>query len=132
MSEVKKILLIDDERVMRQILRDFFKKDTEYEFQAVENCADADKLLLEYQEEFDLILLDLMMPDKGGIQYLDDLAKRESNIPVIVITGFGTVDTCRKSFLLGVSDYIMKPFKVDELLQAIESVFQNQSVLSQN
>jgi two-component system OmpR family response regulator len=70
----------------------------------------------------DLILLDVMMPGRSGVEFLDDLRSHGSEIPVIFVTAKRAVEDRVKGLRTGADDYILKPFEFDELLARIEAV----------
>ena len=123
MTQERKIgvLVVDDEQVIRAILSDFFGAEGHKVFVAC-SAKEASNKLAEYQSRIDIIVLDLMMPDVGGLDFLREIRDNGIQIPVIIITGFPTVETCRSAFKMGVADYLAKPFKVDELLVLIKEI----------
>jgi DNA-binding NtrC family response regulator len=72
------------------------------------------------KEEFDLVLLDLDMPDVSGMDILHDMNKHAVNVPVVVLTGVNDVDLAVKSMKLGAFDYLVKPVEDDKLLEVID------------
>lgn len=117
------VLVVDDEQVIRDIVDDFLSAEG---FKVYVACSakDADHILRQYESRIDIILLDLMMSEIGGLEYLQKLRKHGNQIPVIIITGFASLETQRSAFWLG-ADYIEKPFKVDKILFLIEFFLQN-------
>lgn len=116
-----KILAIDDEKNIRHLIRSEFTLEG-YE---VETAVSGEEGLERFdKEKFDLVFLDLKLPNMDGIETLKKLKQKSSSTEVIMITGHGEINSAVKSIKLGARDYVTKPFKLDELLllakQAIE------------
>jgi len=74
---------------------------------------------------YDIILLDMMLPDMEGMEILETIKQKTPKAGVIIITGYSTVANALKSMKLGAADYLPKPFSEDELLASIEKVSSN-------
>lgn len=108
-----KILVIDDEEYIGWVIKKSFEK-TEHE---VFLCQTAKDGLVKVQEEnFDLVFLDLRLPDMDGMDVLIELKKIQPDIVVIIITAHGSIDTAIESMKKGAFDYLTKPFDIDELI----------------
>jgi CheY-like chemotaxis protein len=106
---MKKILIVDDDPAVRLTLRDvLFSKDRV--ITEVANISDA-RLMLK-RDHYDLILLDLYLPDGDGIQVLAELA---TNQAVIIMTAYGNWQTHIKAYQLGAYYYLDKPFKITQV-----------------
>ncbi len=73
-------------------------------------------------EEYGLILSDILMPGMSGMEMLDELARRNISIPVVVMSAYGTVDTAIQAMKKGAYDYVSKPFKQDELVLTLRKL----------
>lgn len=115
---VRKILVVDDTRNVQLMINDFLiSQDFE-----VFNASDGREALNMFHEsEPDLILLDIMMPNMDGYQLISQL-RRESDVPVIMITAKQQEEEIIKGFDLGADDYITKPFRLRELLVRMRAV----------
>ncbi len=124
-----RILVVDDEKVIRDILSDFLSEEG---FKvAVES--DGQLALAELERNpYDLVITDLMMPNMGGIDLLREIGARGYNIITIIMTGFGTVETAIQAMKQGAYDYMLKPFKVDEMLQVIKRALEKQKLEREN
>ncbi len=80
----------------------------------------------------DLVLSDLNMPDMDGIAFLERMREAHPAVPVIMMTGFGSVDTAKQALKLGAHDYLLKPLDVDELLVTMRKVLQTRQLQQEN
>jgi len=122
-SEVEKpkhILVVDDEASLRALVRANLEVDGFEVSEAVDGL-DAMKKLGEIHP--DLILLDIMMPGKDGIEVLEDLAAddRLRNIPVILLTAKGEQEDLEKGAALGARGHITKPFDPEQLVRTVKA-----------
>ena len=112
-----RVLVVDDEANARTALAEILR-DEGY---AVETAADGFKALGRFEEfEPDLILTDLKMPGMDGVELARKLRKDAPNIPVVVMTAFGAVETAVVAMREGAADYLTKPLNTDELLLVLE------------
>jgi len=112
-----KILIVDDE----QVVVDSLLKICEMEGYKTSFALSAeDGLGLLHKENFDLILCDIMLPEMNGFEFLEELHLRKIDTPVIMTTGYSTVENAVKSLYEGAIDYVPKPFEVDEILSALQ------------
>jgi DNA-binding NtrC family response regulator len=113
----RRILVIDDEIFIRDLLLDFF---TKFQFGVV-TAADGNAGICEFrQSRFDAVLVDLKMPGRSGIETLRELHQIHAHTPVIVMTGYPTIDSSIEALRLGACDYIIKPFKLQELKEVVD------------
>ena len=112
----KKILVVDDEPEVRQLMEHFLTQRG-YEVRIAENG----QLALAALDTFmaDVVLLDMHMPVMDGLETLKRLAIRSPSLPVIMVTVNDDVDTTAHLLQLGAADYVPKPFNLDYLEQAI-------------
>ncbi len=123
----KKILVVDDKKEIQVLLKQYL---TQEGFEVVTASDGRQALFLARQEKPDLVLLDLMMPEMGGIEFMR-LFSRESDIPVIVLTAKVEESDKVLGLELGADDYITKPFSMRELTARVRAVLrrvQKQSV----
>ncbi len=111
-----RILIVEDEEVLRESLVDFFRQE-DYTARGVDTLSGARKEL--YQHDFYLMILDLKLPDGSGIDLLSEISDLQSLL-VIVTTAFPEVQTAVRALKLGAFDYINKPFDLDELQLIVE------------
>jgi PAS domain S-box-containing protein len=108
----RKLLLVDDETGIRNLLNRVLSKEG-YDLREAENGDEA--IALAKEDEPDLVLCDIKMPGKDGIQVLEELKQISPEIEVIMLTAYSTVESAVQAMKLGAVDYIKKPFDVDEL-----------------
>jgi DNA-binding NtrC family response regulator len=113
----RRILVIDDEIDIRESL-ELLLTGENYEVHLAEN-ATAGMQRFE-NNSFDLILLDLMMPDRSGMEVLADIRQRDQETPVFMLTAYGSVEVAVKALKLGANDYFAKPWDNEKLLIEID------------
>jgi GAF domain-containing protein/FixJ family two-component response regulator len=114
----EKVLVVDDAQGVIDFLSEYVLGPNGYE---VISALDGEGgLSLALSKNPDLIILDLEMPRMSGMEVLEALNERGSEIPVIVITFHGSESIAAETFRLGVKNYVTKPFKMEEILEAIE------------
>ncbi|HLR65083.1 MAG TPA: response regulator transcription factor, partial [Pseudogracilibacillus sp.] len=118
MSNSQKILVVDDEDRIRRLLRMYLERD-DFEVEEAENGADALELAL--NNDYDAILLDLMMPEMDGIEVCERL-RQEKNTPIIMLTAKGEESNRVQGFEVGADDYIVKPFSPREVVLRLKAV----------
>ena len=124
---MSKILVIDDERSIRNTLRDILTYE-KYEVSDADSGITALEILK--QNEFDVILLDIKMPQMDGIEVLDHIMA-ESDTPVIMISGHGTIETAVEAIKKGAFDYIAKPLDLNRLLVTIRNALDKSRLLTE-
>jgi nitrogen regulation protein NR(I) len=117
MTNTHKVLVIEDDETVRDVLRSFLGGKGFEVVLAVNGEAGLDQIRT---DRFDLILTDLVMPGITGMDVLKEVFTRHINVPVVVMTAFGTVQTAVEAMRIGAFDYLTKPFNLDELMMVIE------------
>ncbi|HEV2073301.1 MAG TPA: sigma-54 dependent transcriptional regulator [Thermomicrobiales bacterium] len=121
---MQNILIADDDAAIRQVLRDFLS-DEGYEVQDVDSGASVLETMANGDSAPKLILMDVRMPDKSGMDVLQELRKtNEGQLPVIIMTAFGGSGVAIEAMRLGAYDYITKPFDLDEVLLTVKRYFE--------
>jgi two-component system NtrC family sensor kinase len=113
----ERILVVDDGADMREFVVDYVLRPNDYQWLVAEDGQRGLELAL--SESPDLILLDLQMPRMDGIGMLKAMHERGLTIPVVLMTFHGSEEIAVEVFRMGVVDYVIKPFNVEELLTAI-------------
>lgn len=128
-EEAPRILIVDDERMIREVLADFLS----LEGFDVETAEDGEQALAELtRKNYDLVLTDLKMPKMGGIQLLEAIRESMPHVVVVIMTGFGTIETAINAMKRGAYDYILKPFKVDEVIFTLRRGYDKQKLAAEN
>jgi DNA-binding NtrC family response regulator len=119
----EKILIVDDDSLVRGAFADFLK-DAGF---IVAEAANGKEALLAFTKDSppDLVLLDLIMPEMGGLTFLGEAKKISPDVPVILITAYGDVSTAVEAIKLGAYDFLLKPPDFDYLLVIIERALDN-------
>jgi CheY-like chemotaxis protein/glycine cleavage system H lipoate-binding protein len=119
MSENRKMLVVDDEEVVGHACRRIF---TRQGFQ-VETSTDARQgLALATENDFEIILLDIRMPNMDGIEFLEHLREKKPEVPVLIVTGYPSIPNAAAAMRLGACDYVTKPFTAEEITWAVQRV----------
>lgn len=125
-SGLLKMLVVDDEAVIREGLRRILG-EAGYQ---VESFAQGHLAIERMQtENFDLVISDVKMPGMSGIEVLKAIRVLQPQVPIIMITGYSTVDTAVEALKNGAADYIAKPFVPEELLAKISQALNRRAVL---
>ncbi|MBI5188742.1 MAG: response regulator [Nitrospirae bacterium] len=125
----EKILVIDDEDVILQLFRDILTRSN-YEVKTATSGKEGIKLFED--ERFDLIITDIKMPGISGIDIIKHIRVNNNEVPIIVVTGHGTIDIAIDSLKLGSQGFILKPFTPEEIRAAIVDAMEKTRLLSEN
>jgi two-component system alkaline phosphatase synthesis response regulator PhoP len=126
--EPKKILLVEDEEhLLKTILLNL-----ELENYHVTTATDGIEALKKFRSaSFDLIILDVMLPELNGFDVCEEMRKENSQVPVLFLTAKGTSEDKVRGLKLGADDYLTKPFNLEELLLRIQILIKRYSIPSQ-
>lgn len=125
----KRILVADDEASVREVLADFLR----LEGHEVELAEDGQVALDKLQESpFDIVLSDMEMPVMNGLQLLRACSKLHHAPLVIIMTGYGTVETAIDAMKNGAWDYLLKPFQINQLAVVIERACEHRQLSAEN
>jgi len=108
-----KVLIVDDEKLMRISLESQLKKEG-YNVKSVDNAIDGLKMVK--SEEYDAVVTDLRLSGMSGIDFLKEIKKHNQEIIVVIMTAYGTLESAVSAIKEGAYDYIAKPFSTDELI----------------
>jgi len=117
----EKILAVDDEPDMLKLLSMIIKEKTPYEIVTTNNPLEA--LEIARQGGFDIVIADLKMPGLDGIELLESIKQVDEDMPVIIITAYGTVESAAETMHKGAFDFITKPFRKEQILYTIDRAF---------
>ena len=123
------ILVVDDEPAIRESL-EFLLSEANYKVALAEGGLDGLKKL--ESDLFDLVLLDVMMPDKNGLEVLEEIGRSSPETAVIMITAFGTIENAVRAIKSGAVDYVTKPWDNEKLLLDIRNGIQQRKLQYEN
>jgi DNA-binding NtrC family response regulator len=115
-----RILIIDDDAVACEFLQEVLQRDG-YEVSAFTSAMDA---LQQDLSEYDLLMSDIRMPGMDGLQFLSEVQKKWPNLPVILMTAYGSLETTMEAISLGAWDYISKPFSPEDCRALVKKVLE--------
>ncbi len=122
-------LVVDDEHLILKIISDILTREG-YEVKTAFNCDRALQLLKE--DSLQVVLTDIRMPEKSGINLLEEIRTFNSDIPVILMTGFASLETAMRAVQHGAFDYITKPLDYDKLKSVIKHAVERYDLLREN
>ena len=129
MSVQPRVLVVDDERSMQEFLEILLRKEG-YD---VATAGDVPSALIALDsDDFDLVISDIQMPDRSGLDLLRALRQAQPEIVVIMITAFATTETALAAMKEGAYDYITKPFKVDEIKLVVKKALEKKLLAAEN
>jgi len=117
----KKILICDDQVNIRESYKLILENDYDLVFAA----NGQDVLLYLTESTPDLIIMDIKMPKMDGLTTLKELQKIRPNLPVLIVTGYDSVEMATMATQSGAADYIVKPFEPEQILKSVQKVLQS-------
>ncbi len=124
-----KILVVDDEDYMREIVRQALE-GTDYEVEEASNGAAALEMMRKYP--YDVIITDLRLPGATGERILQEALAISPETIVIIMTGYGNIQTAVDAIRMGAYDYLPKPFQLEEMVMRVEKGLQDRRIKSEN
>jgi response regulator RpfG family c-di-GMP phosphodiesterase len=122
-SDAARILVVDDEKVIREILADFLSMEGYVVHAALEELK---------KRSYNLVISDLKMPNMGGLDLIQKITEESIPVITVIMTGFGTVETAIEAMKKGAYDYILKPFKVEEVIHIVQRGLDRQRLQHEN
>jgi len=123
------ILVVDDEAAQREILRTILVAEG-YQVEVAKSAGEA--LEKGGRKRFDLVLTDLRMPGAGGLSLVRELSREDPPTLVIIMTGFGSLDSAEQAMKQGAFDYLTKPLERDDLLRIVARAFDRIGLIQEN
>lgn len=114
-----RILVVEDERKLAHVLGSALQAE---HYEAVVALTGEDGFFRANADTFDLVILDLMLPGRGGLEILETLRKRHVRTPVLILTALDSIDDRVLGLDLGADDYLVKPFALPELLARVRAL----------
>lgn len=124
-----RILVVDDEPFIREVIADFLTMEG-FDVRTAADGQFAEQELA--KSAFDVVLTDLKMPNVAGLDLLRHITVAYPSMLTIIMTGFGTVETAIDAMKQGAYDYVLKPFKTDEIIQVIRRAIQQKRLKTEN
>ncbi len=111
-DDIFRILVVDDNNDLRSIIKEYLSDNGDF----VEGACDGKDALMKYMENrYDLVITDLNMPEITGIDLMKNIRQKNDMTEFIIITGYASLDTAVEAIKIGAFDYIVKPFRMEEL-----------------
>ena len=126
-----KILIIEDEEPIRRVLKRILQEENkDFAIEEAEDGAEGIKSLL--SGDYDLVLCDIKMPKKDGLEVLQDAKEKGSSIPFIMLTGHGNIQTAVEAMKMGAYDFIPKPPDLNRLLISVRNALESKHLAVEN
>jgi two-component system response regulator HydG len=129
MTEKGNLLIVDDEAIVRDSLGKWFREEG-YEVGTAESASEALTRMAEHQ--WDLALVDIKMPGTDGMELQKRLREIDPDLPVIIMTGYASVETAVEALKNGAYDYVTKPFDPDDIANAVRNALSHRRVRQEN
>jgi len=123
------ILIVDDELDMLALLVMIITEKTNHKVTTTNNPLEVPKLVKE--GAYDLLIADLKMPGMDGIELIHEVRKMDKDLPIVIITAFGSIESAEEALRKGTFDYITKPFRKEQILIAINRALEWQKMKRQ-
>ncbi len=123
-----KILIIDDEKAIRNALRDILEHEKHKVEEAEDGASGLEKAM---KGKFDVVLCDIKMPKMDGMELLEKLMAHDDSIPVVMISGHGTIDTAVEAIKKGAFDFIQKPPDLNRILVTLRNALERGSLVQE-
>jgi DNA-binding NtrC family response regulator len=124
--KTKKVLVIDDEQIVLDSIRKILKEEDCEVDVSLSGREGLDRAL---NKHYDVVLTDIRMPDIGGMRVLRDIKRAKPSLPVIIITGYATVQSAVQAMQLGALEYIEKPFAPEKIIQVVSTAIHKAATL---
>jgi DNA-binding NtrC family response regulator len=126
----ERILVIDDEPDMLMLLRMIIEENTAWKVETTNNPSEGLKMAME--DDYSLIIADLKMPGMDGMEVFEELKELKTDIPLIIITAYGSLEIAEEARQKGVADFITKPFRKETILFTMSRVLELARVKREN
>ena len=121
MAEKLRIMIVDDEMIVRESFLHWFEKDGHTVATAASGFEALDKI---EKFPYEVLFVDIKMPGMDGIELLEKIKTDYPDTIVIIITAYGSIESAVKAMKIGASDYLLKPFKPEQLTLVLEKINQ--------
>ncbi|RLE04435.1 MAG: sigma-54-dependent Fis family transcriptional regulator, partial [Candidatus Aminicenantes bacterium] len=120
-----KILVLDDERSLCELLKVVFKKEG---YEVLTTPSPKKAIEITKKEDIDVLVSDIKLPEMSGMEVLKRLRKARPELPVVMITAYGTIKEAVEALKMGAYDYIIKPFDIEELKVVVAKAIENKKL----
>jgi len=124
-----RVLIVDDEEAIRESLETLLKLEG-YSTSTAESGGEGINAI--NNEVFDLVLLDLMLPDRSGLEVVEEVRRTNAEVPILMLTAYGSIENAVKAIRLGANDFLTKPWNNDKLLLEIEQTIKQTRLEQEN
>ncbi|MFH1359973.1 MAG: sigma-54 dependent transcriptional regulator [Candidatus Omnitrophota bacterium] len=124
-----RILIVDDEPLIRNSLYEILRIEG---YQAFMSTSAEEAIKIIHEDSFDIVITDLKLPKMSGIDLLIHIKEKNNNVDVILVTGFGTIETAVEAMKKGAYDYITKPINDNEIKLIIKKIIEKKEILEEN
>ncbi len=124
-----RVLVVDDEKLIREVLADFLGLEGYFVRTAGDGVAAVEELR---RRRFDLVISDMKMPRMGGLELLAEISRLDPSTVTVIMTGFGTVESAIDAMKRGAYDYVLKPFRVEEVIRIAQRGLEKRRLASEN
>jgi two-component system response regulator HydG len=128
MPEEMSVMIVDDEMIIRESFLRWFEK-LGHKVEAAASAPEALQKLERYP--FEILFVDIKMPGMDGLELLEEVKSRYPDTVVVIITAYGSIDTAVRAMQLGAADYLLKPFKPEQLSLVMEKISQQRRLTSE-
>src|SRR5471030_2378317 len=123
----KRILVVEDEEKLRRVI-ELQLASAGFEVDKAGTAEDGLKIV----DRADMVLTDLRLPGMDGLQFLALIRRQNSLVPVVVMTAFGSIETAVESMKAGATDFLLKPFSLDHLMQVVNKALEVRALRDEN
>ncbi|HFC46291.1 MAG TPA: response regulator, partial [Dissulfuribacter thermophilus] len=127
-----KLLIVDDEELVRETLKEYLLALGPYEIHLAENAFEGLNTIHRLGGGLDGVLVDINMPGMDGIEFVKRVKKKDRSIVAIIITGYPSKEKVIQAMRAGASDFLAKPFNLDQLSVSLERLVSERLVLKEN
>ena len=124
-----RVLIVDDDPAIRDGCAQVLRRRG---YECVETATGSDALSLMEEYDFDLVLVDLKMPDMNGLDLVSMIRQRDNFLPIVMITAYGTIQNAVEAMRLGANDFLPKPFDPEELLMVVQRTLKTRMLALEN
>src|SRR3984893_1920640 len=123
----KRILVVEDEEKLRRVI-ELQLASVDFEVDKAGTAEDGLKIV----DRADMVLTDLKLPGMDGLQFLGLIRRQNSLVPVVVMTAYGSIETAVESMKAGATDFLLKPFSLDHLMQVVHKALEVRALRDEN